>query len=66
VELFFDPETKNIPLNVSLVKGSHGAPALDRSRRSVILASEPIMFPGPPVADTDVFGIVMKHFGISM
>jgi predicted AlkP superfamily pyrophosphatase or phosphodiesterase len=66
VEFFFDPETKSIPLNASLVKGSHGAPAIDRSQRSVILASEPIMFPGPPVADTDVFGIVMKHFGISM
>ncbi len=66
VELFFDPATKSIPLNASLVKGSHGAPAVDRSRRSVILASEPIMFPGPPVADTDVFGIVMKHFGISI
>ncbi len=66
VELFFDPATKSIPLNAALVKGSHGAPAVDRSRRSVILASEPIMFPGPTVADTDVFGIVMKHFGISM
>jgi hypothetical protein len=64
-ELFFDPATQSIPLDASLVKGSHGAPAVDRSRRSVILASEPIMFPDPPVADTDVFGIVMKHFGIS-
>ncbi|MGA2060340.1 MAG: nucleotide pyrophosphatase/phosphodiesterase family protein [Thermoguttaceae bacterium] len=66
MELFFDPAAKGIPLDASLVKGSHGAPAVDRSRRSVILASEPIMFPGPPVADTDVFGIVMKHFGISI
>jgi predicted AlkP superfamily pyrophosphatase or phosphodiesterase len=66
VELFFDPATKSIPLDASLVKGSHGAPATDRSRRSVILASEPIMFPGHAVADTDVFGIVMKHFGMSM
>jgi predicted AlkP superfamily pyrophosphatase or phosphodiesterase len=66
VELFFDPATKSIPLNASLVKGSHGAPAVDRSQKSVILASEPIMFPSPTVADTDVFGIVMKHFGMSM
>jgi predicted AlkP superfamily pyrophosphatase or phosphodiesterase len=66
VELFFDPATKSVPLNASLVKGSHGAPATDRARRSVILASEPIMFPGPPTADTDVFDIVLKHFGISM
>lgn len=27
VELFFDPKTKSIPLNTSLVKGSHGRPA---------------------------------------
>ena len=66
VELFFDPAGKSIPLDASLVKGSHGAPAAERSRRSVILASEPVMFPGPPVADTDVFGIVMKHFGIDI
>jgi predicted AlkP superfamily pyrophosphatase or phosphodiesterase len=66
VELFFDPASKSIPLDASLVKGSHGAPAADRSRRSVILASEPVMFPGPPVADTDVFSIVLKHFGINM
>jgi predicted AlkP superfamily pyrophosphatase or phosphodiesterase len=66
VELFYDPATKSIPLNASLVKGSHGAPAVDRLRRSVIMASEPIMFPGPSMADTDVFGIVMKHFGVSM
>ncbi len=66
VELFFDPASKSIPLDARLVKGSHGAPAVDRSHRSVILASEPVMFPGPPVADTDVFGIVMKHFGIDM
>jgi hypothetical protein len=27
VELFFDPRTKSIPLDASLVKGSHGRPA---------------------------------------
>ncbi len=66
VELFFDPATKSIPLNASLVKGSHGAPAVDRSQRTVILASEPITFPGPFLADTDVFGMVLKHFDINM
>ena len=66
VELFFDPATKSIPLNAALVKGSHGAPAVDRSQRSVIISSEPIMFSDRKVADTDVFGIVMKHFGISL
>ena len=47
VELFFDPATKSIPLDATLVKGSHGAPAVDRSQRTVLLASEPMLFPGP-------------------
>lgn len=64
VELFFDPATKSIPLDASLVKGSHGAPATDRSRHSVLVASEPGLFPGTSVADTDVFGVVLKHFGL--
>ena len=45
VELFFDPATKSIPLDAALVKGSHGVPAVDRSQRSVLLASEPMLFP---------------------
>ncbi len=64
VELFFDPATKSIPLDAALVKGSHGAPALDRSQRTVLLASEPTLFPMGPLDDTDVFGIVLKHFGL--
>ena len=34
------------------------------SQRTVLLASEPTLFPGPAVKDTDVFGIVLKHFGL--
>ena len=64
VELFFDPATKGIPLDAGRIKGSHGAPAVDRSQRSVLLASEPTLFPGPAVGDVDVFGIVLKHFGL--
>jgi len=66
VELCFDPATKSIPLDAALIRGSHGAPARDRAQRSVILASEPVMFPGPSIADTDVFGIVLRQFGIKM
>ena len=64
VEPFFDPATKSIPLNAALVKGSHGAPANDHSQRTVLLASEPTLFPAGPLNDTDVFGIVLKHFGL--
>jgi predicted AlkP superfamily pyrophosphatase or phosphodiesterase len=66
VELFFDPATKSIPLDATLVKGSHGAPAVDRSQRTVLLASEPTRFPAGPLKDTDVFGIVLSHFGLQV
>ena len=64
VELCFDPATKSIPLDATLIKGSHGAPAVDPSQRSVLLASDPTLLPGPSVADTDVFDIVLRHFGL--
>jgi hypothetical protein len=64
VELFIDPATKGIPLDAGRVKGSHGAPADDRSQRTILLASEPTLFPGPALGDVDVFGIVLKHFGL--
>jgi hypothetical protein len=64
VELLFDPATNSIPLAPQRIKGSHGAPAADNSQRSVLLASEPTHFPAPTLADTDVFGIVLRHFGL--
>lgn len=66
VELFFDPATMSIPLNAHLVKGSHGAPVVEDSQRTVLLASEPTLFPQKNLNDTDVFDIVMKHFGMTM
>jgi len=64
VELFFDPATKGVPLDASLVKGSHGSPAVDAARRTVLVASRPTLFPAGPVHDVDVFGVVLKHFGL--
>jgi len=65
VELFFDPATKSIPLDARLIKGSHGAPAADASQRTVLLASQPTLFPGgETIRDADVFNIVLRHFGL--
>ncbi|MEN6458432.1 MAG: nucleotide pyrophosphatase/phosphodiesterase family protein [Thermoguttaceae bacterium] len=64
VELFFDPATKSIPLDARLVKGSHGVPAVDRNQRTVFLSSDPTLLSGPSVTDTDVFGMVLRHFGL--
>jgi hypothetical protein len=64
VEMHFDPATKGIPLDASLVKGSHGAPAREEWQRGVILTSQSGTLEGPPMADSDVFEIVLRQFGI--
>jgi hypothetical protein len=64
VELHVDLPTKTIPLDAALVRGSHGAPALDRSQGTVLLASQPILPARPRLSDTDVFEIVLEQFGL--
>ncbi len=65
VELHFDPATKGIPLDATLVKGSHGAPVRDPAQRSVILASRPGLFPHhEKMIDREVFDVVARHFGV--
>jgi predicted AlkP superfamily pyrophosphatase or phosphodiesterase len=66
VELFFDFQSKTVPLDATLVKGSHGAPVLDESQRTVLLASQPGLLPGEVVHDVDVFPIVLNEFGMRM
>lgn len=39
VELFLDPATKSIPLDATLVKGSHGVPATETYHRTVLICS---------------------------
>ncbi len=41
VELFFDPATKRIPLDATLVRGSHGAPAIKPNQRTALICSQP-------------------------
>jgi hypothetical protein len=64
VELFVDRATRSIPLDASLVRGSHGAPAVDRAARTVLLASRPILPEAVVLADAEVFGIVLGQFGM--
>jgi predicted AlkP superfamily pyrophosphatase or phosphodiesterase len=66
VELHFDPTTKSIPLDPSLVRGSHGAPATQRHQRTVLMASEPHLFPPGALKDTDVFDVVLRSFGLEL
>jgi predicted AlkP superfamily pyrophosphatase or phosphodiesterase len=64
VELFFDPATRSIPLDATLVKGSHGAPAAGENQRGVILSSERGVLTAGTLADTDVYEVVLRQFGI--
>jgi hypothetical protein len=50
--------------SVELVKGSHGAPAVEPWQRGVIVTSEPGVLEGPPLADIDVCELVLRQFGI--
>lgn len=64
VELHFDRATKSIPLDATLVKGSHGAPAITAEQRGVLLSSQKGVFTEQPLADTDIADLVLRQFGI--
>lgn len=66
VELYVDPATKSVPLEAARIKGSHGAPAVENRQRTVLLATQPNLFPPGPLRDTDVFRIVLEAFGLKM
>ena len=64
VELHVDMATRSIPLDAGLVKGSHGAPPYDESQRGMLLASRRGSLVGSQMADTGVFDLVLRQFGI--
>jgi len=64
VEMHFDPATRSIPLDPALMKGSHGAPARHGAQRGTILSSQRGVLVGRVMADTDVYELVLRQFGI--
>ena len=62
--MHFDPTTKGISLDATLVGGSHGAPPHDESQRGVLLTSERGVMPNVPTSDVDVADLVLRQFGI--
>jgi hypothetical protein len=64
VELHFDFATKSIPLDATLVKGSHGAPALTDAQRGIFLSSQKGACDKTALADTDICGLVLQRFGL--
>jgi hypothetical protein len=64
VELFIDMPTRSIPLDATLVKGSHGAPATTTAQRGVLLSSRTGVLGDATCTDTDVANIVLRQFGV--
>ncbi len=65
VELFFDPATKSIPLDATLVKGSHGAPATEPRHRAALICSQASDFveEGRMYRDLDVHAMALGLLG---
>lgn len=61
-ELFIDMPARKIPLDATLVKGSHGYPATDPTRHTILLSN--VLLPQQTYADTDITPLVLKNFGI--
>ncbi|MEQ8848834.1 nucleotide pyrophosphatase/phosphodiesterase family protein [Botrimarina sp.] len=53
-----------VPLDASLVRGSHGAPPRTEAQRGVLLSSRKGTFIEQPTADVDVCEIVLRQFGV--
>lgn len=64
VELHVDMATKSIPLDATLVKGSHGAPAKTEAQRGMLLSNQKGVYPETPMADTDVCDLILRQFNI--
>lgn len=64
VELFWDREAGGVPLDASLIKGSHGAPARNASQKTLLMTNRTGVLGGRSEAsDTDVHEIVLRCFG---
>lgn len=75
VELHFDLATKSIPLDATLIRGSHGAPVRQPSQQGILIGSEPNSLAlnsedapagtNSPLRDLDVAEIVLGKFGLA-
>jgi predicted AlkP superfamily pyrophosphatase or phosphodiesterase len=68
VEMFIDMPTKSTPLDATLVKGSHGYPADDATRQTVLLCSDATVLPAATkqLRDVEVAGLVYRNFGVKV
>jgi predicted AlkP superfamily pyrophosphatase or phosphodiesterase len=54
-----------IPLDATLVKGSHGRRPKDRKHWPVIITEKPGILNARQIESTDVFQILLRHFGVT-
>ncbi len=62
VELHVDLPSRSIPLDATLIKGSHGSPADDPSRCGVLLSTLPI--DRQSLRDVDVTPLILDYFTV--
>jgi len=62
VELHFDRQNMCVPLDATLIKGSHGAPPTSDAQRGIALSSTRDLFRGESIADIDLCQIVLSEF----
>ncbi len=62
VELHLDMATKGVPLDATLVRGSHGAPVQSESQCGIVLSSRPGVLGERPLADVDMAGVILRQF----
>ena len=62
VELCFDMATKSVPLDATLIKGSHGVPQPDGEELGITLCSDKSLLESGVMSETQIFGAVMRYF----
>jgi predicted AlkP superfamily pyrophosphatase or phosphodiesterase len=55
------PLMEVIPLDASLVRGSHGRPPVSPDRGPILISSQPELLPESDLAATDVYGTIWRH-----
>ena len=65
IELHFDFASKSVPLDATLAKGSHGAPANSESQKGVFLCSHDLELEDE-IVDTDVFALILSQLNLTV
>ena len=63
MELFFNRETMSVPLDATLIRGSHGAPVRDASQKTLLACSDAaLVAERTEWRDVDIFELVRRFF----